>query len=460
MFDTHVYAQRRSKLRALMGDAPLFFPGHREVPRNYRDNTHNFRQNSTFAYFAGHQIPDMALLMTPQGDILCGYNPSVDDIIWTGPLPSLKELGEQVGIDRVVESKDLPALLADLRAKHGTIHYLPPFQGESVLQLCELLGLTPAELTRGSSPALIEAVVSMRNVKEEREIQEIEKALGVSLAMYTAAARACKPGNFEYQVKAAMVGAAMEHHCAQSFHPILTIHGEVLHNHSWENKISGEGLFLLDSGAETPDLYASDITRVYPISGTFSALQRDVYQIVLDAQLAAINMSGPGVSFRAMHLEAALVIARGLTDMGLMKGDPRSAVESGAHALFFPHGLGHMMGMDVHDMEDLGDMVGYGPNLKRDSQFGLAFLRMGRVLESGYVFTVEPGIYFIPALIEKWNRESINKDFINFGKVQALQSFGGIRIEDDILVTPTGHRVLGAPIPKTVSEIESLLAAS
>jgi Xaa-Pro aminopeptidase len=457
MFNSKIYKARRDKLRRSMNGKYMLFLGHLEVPKNYTDNCYDYRQNSSFLYFAGLQIPGMALLMTPKEDILFGYKPSVDDIIWTGPLPTLEELGLQVGIENVKPISELPGELAVIKSKNVKLHYLPLYQGENILDFCKILNETPENIKKGSSSQLIEAVVNLRNYKSDDEIKEMEFALSVSSDMYVAAAKALKPGKKEWQVKAAMVGAALSRHCTMSFHPIVTIHGEVLHNHSWENTISENGLFLLDSGAETPMGYASDITRTFPISGKFTPKERDIYQIVYDANEKAISMSAPGVSFKDMHLEAALVIAKGLTDLGLMKGNPQDAVENGAHALFYPHGLGHMIGLDVHDMEDLGDVVGYGPQLKRSSQFGLAFLRMARKLEPGFAFTVEPGIYFIGALMDKWKREGINNEFINFDKVNEYRSFGGIRLEDDILVTDDGYRLLGDPIPKSIKEVETLL---
>ena len=298
-----------------------------------------------------------------------------------------------------------------------------------------------------------------RLFEQPEEIAEIEAALEVSLKMYSAAVALLSPGRYEWELRAALVGAAVAQRCEQSFSPIVTIHGEVLHNHSSENSLPAGGLILIDSGAETVRGYASDITRCFPISGRFDPRQRDIYAIVLDAQESAIAAARPGVSMKELHLLAARRITQGLSELGLMRGDPDEAVAAGAHALFFPHGLGHMLGLDAHDMEDLGDIVGYGPDASRDPQFGLSALRMARTLEPGFVFTVEPGVYFIPELIEQWSRQGTNAAFLDFECIAGYVGMGGIRIEDDLVVTTTGARVLGPGIPKSIAAVEDFIAA-
>ncbi|MGM0597639.1 MAG: aminopeptidase P family protein [Myxococcota bacterium] len=452
MFSEKHYLERRKKLRVKMEGENILIFGHSDNPKNYHDNIYPFRQNSNFLYFAGHQIPDMALVMTEDEDILFGHKPTMDDIIWTGSLPTLQNLGERCGVDRVMDISELASFLQKLKNK---VHYLPPYRGESVLFLSQLLDQDPRQIKKGHSPELMKAVADLRNVKSKEEINEIEFALSVSKKMYDAAINTIRPGIYEYDIKEAIAHASRKEQCDFSFPPIVTIHGEVLHSHTYSNQASTGGLILIDSGAETPEGYASDITRTFPVNGEFAPRQKDIYEIVLSAQKQAIEAAAPGVMFRDMHLISARVITEGLTDLGLMKGDSKEAVRLGAHALFYPHGLGHMMGLDVHDMEDLGDIVGYGPDLSRSQQFGLAALRMARKLEPGFVFTVEPGIYFIPALIKQWRSEKKFAEFINYEKVQKFMDFGGIRIEDDLLVTEKGYRILGEGIVKKPKEIET-----
>ena len=324
--------------------------------------------------------------------------------------------------------------------------------------MSRLFGVDPREVAAQTSIELVRAVVAQRSIKAEDEIAEIEDALGVTALMYRATMRAAGPGLIEAQVAAAHQVEAIASGRQQAFSPIVTVRGEVLHNTSQANTLEDGQLLLVDSGAESPGFYASDITRTMPVSGRFSQQQREVYEVVLAANMAAIGAAGPGTSNRDLHLLAARTIASGLKDIGLMQGDVDAAVEAGAHALFFVHGLGHMMGLDVHDMEDLGDAVGYEVGEERSTQFGLAYLRLARKLEPGFVFTIEPGIYFIPALIDRWREDGMHRDFINYDRLEAYRSFGGIRIEDDVLITDSGSRVLGPPIPKTVDEVEAAMA--
>jgi Xaa-Pro aminopeptidase len=460
MFDATVYANRRNALRKRMNGAWILILGHDEAPRNYVDNPYHFRQNSHFLYFAGHSIPNMALLMTPDEDILFGYRQSVGDIVWCGPLPSLESLGETVGIRRVESIDTLAQFLVTFRGGAQTLHYLPPYRGDHLLKLANLLHLGVEETRQSASEALKAAVTELRLSKSAEEVAEIEQAVEVSFHMYAAAARAVTPGRSEFEVMAAMHDAAMRRGCELSFPPIVTVHGEVLHNHAYHNTLPPKGMILMDTGAETPAGYASDITRTFPISGAYDSRQREIYEIVLAANERAIRMCRPDVSFRDIHLEAARVIAEGLVAVGLMKGDVPQAVAAGAHALFFPHGLGHMLGLDVHDMEDLGDIVGYGPDARRSDQFGLCYLRMTRVLKPGYAITIEPGVYFIPALVEQWRGEKRLAEYVNYDKLDHYLGLGGFRIEDDVLITADGARVLGRPIPKTVADVEALMAGS
>ncbi|MCP5107603.1 MAG: Xaa-Pro dipeptidase, partial [bacterium] len=338
------------------------------------------------------------------------------------------------------------------------IHFLPPYRAENKIQLENLLGISTGRLKEYASLELIKAVVALRSIKSDDETREIEKALDASFDMYQAVMQMATPRIYEREIVGkieGIVGSAGGH---VSFPVILSINGETLHNHYHGNQLTANKLLVTDSGAESPEHYASDITRTFPVGGKFTPGQKDIYQIVLDSQLAAIEAIGPGKTYKEIHLLTAGVIARGLKDVGLMKGDMEAAVNEGAHALFFPHGLGHMIGLDVHDMEDLGEnYVGYDETVERSKQFGLAYLRLARELKPGFVITVEPGTYFIPALIDQWKAENKFAQFIDYDKVEKFKGFGGIRIEDDVAVTANGHRVLGKPIPKAVDEIEKIM---
>ena len=455
-----IYRRRRNKIRADVGGGIILWLGHTLQSRNYADNPYPFRQNSHFLYYTGLSKPDMAMLSYPEFDydILFSRPTSMDDIVWSGPEPSRIELAHDAGIETVEDIAKLEEYLAKARNQGQQIHYLPPCQHTSLLRLAQLLHMDPGEVSINASLALIEQVSRQRNIKSDEEIAEIEDALGISDRMHRACMAAATAGMQESKLAGIIQGIALSAGREQAYPPIVTTRGEVLHNHSYDNLLSEGDLVLNDSGAESPRFYASDITRTFPVTGRFTAQQAEVYQVVLRMQLGTIGMIKPGVSYRDVHLAASRILAEGMRTIGLMQGNPSDAVEAGAHALFFPHGIGHMLGLDVHDMEDLGDIVGYGRKEKRSTQFGLNFLRLSRSLEPGFVLTVEPGIYFIPALIERWQKEGLNKEFINYDRVNLYVGFGGIRIEDNILVTPTGNRVLGPGIPKTVPEIEEACA--
>jgi len=368
------------------------------------------------------------------------------------------EMAREAGIETVEDISRLGVYLTKAGGQGLKIHYLPPYQATSLFRIAELLVIEPGEVTAGASKPLQEAIARQRNAKSEEEIAEIEYALSVSALMYATAMEKARPGVYEYEVAGAMQGVALAHNREQAYPPIVTIHGEVLHNHSYNNVLKDGQLILIDAGVESPRYYASDITRTYPVSGRLSAVQAEVYEIVLRSQLSAIEMIRPGADYKDVHMQVCRVMVDGLKAIGLMKGNTEDAVNAGAHALFFPHGLGHMMGLDVHDMEDLGDLVGYSKERRRSDQFGLRYLRLSRPLELGYVLTVEPGLYFIPALIDRWKQEKLQADFINYDKIEAFRSFGGIRIEDNVVVTRKGARVLGPGIPKTIADIEAAMA--
>ena len=452
-----IYRARRNAIREVAAGGVILWLGHLPQPRNYPDNAYPFRQNSHFLYYTGISEPDLALLTYPEKDrdILYSHPVTMDDIVWSGPGRTRADVAREAGIETVEDIAALGSQLAQARGEGLKIHYMPPYQASSVLKLGELFGIQPGAVRTGVSKDLVEGVVRQRLVKEKVEIAEIEDALRVTDRMHRAAMVTVRPGRLEFEIAGAMQGVALAAGRQQAFTPIVTIHGEVLHNHSYDHVLEEGQLLLNDSGVESPRFYASDITRTCPVSVRFTAAQAEIYETVLRAQQAAIDKIKPGVPYVDVHMHASCVIADGLRQMGLMKGDTADAVTAGAHALFFPHGLGHMLGLDVHDMEDLGDIVGYPIGQERSRQFGRNFLRLVRCLEPDFVLTVEPGIYFIPALMDKWEGESRHTEFICYDKLKPFRNFGAIRIEDNVAVTAAGARVLGPGIPKSIREVEA-----
>ncbi len=429
---------------------------------NYPANPYHFRQDSSFLYFFGLDSSDLAgmIEVDEDRDMLFGTDVSVDDIIWMGDQPLMRDRAARVGITETLPLEKLKETIRDSLAKGKKVHILPPYRPENVLKLQSLLEIPADKLRDNVSEELVMAVVEQRSVKIPEEIEQIELALDATHDMHTTAMRMAKPGVLESEIAGRIEGIALSHGGYVSFPVILTMNGQILHNHYHGNTLEEGRLMVNDSGAETAMHYAGDITRTIPVGGSFSRKQEDVYNIVLNAQATAIDSIHPGVMNKQVHLRAVTTLAAGLNDLGLMRGDVNEAVKAGAHALFMPHGLGHMMGLDVHDMEDLGEKyVGYDKSVQRSDQFGLAFLRLAKELRPGYVLTVEPGIYFIPALIDKWIKEDKHTEFIDFERVNEYRDFGGIRIEDDVLVTEEGCRVLGKPIPKTVTELEEIIGA-
>ncbi|MFC2106850.1 aminopeptidase P family protein [Bacteroidota bacterium] len=457
MFDSKIYKQRRNRLHKLLDGGIAVFLGNNYASMNYPANTYHFRQDSNFLYYFGLNHDNFAgvIDVDENKDIIFGNDVTIDDIIWMGPQPSVKTQAEEVAVDNTMPMDKLPAYIQEAIAKGRKIHMLPPYRGDHWLQLEGIFGKPHTELKKYVSQELIKAVVTMRSIKDEHEIKEIEKAVDIAYAMHTTAMKMAKVGVVEREIAGAMEGISLSLGGPVSFPVILSINGQTLHNHYHGNKLVEGRMMVADAGAETPMNYCSDITRTTPVGGIFNQRQKEIYKIVYDANEIVIKECKPGIPYRDMHLLAAKTIAQGLIDLGLMKGDVDEAVKQGAHALFFPHGLGHMMGLDVHDMEGLGENnVGYDDGFERSDQFGLAFLRMGRKLETGFVMTDEPGIYFIPALIDQWKSEKKFTEFINYDKVESYKDFGGIRLEDDLLITDDGCRILGKPIPKSISEVE------
>lgn len=460
MFDKQIYTTRRLALRKKIRSGIILISGNSESPMNYPKNTYRFRQDSNFLYFFGLDLPGLVGVIDIEDgkDCIYGNDFDLDDVIWMGPQPTINELGQSVGVPCTHPLKELSSTINRAIKNGRKVHILPQYRAENILLIERLLGIHPSMVSKYASVELIKAVVSLRSIKQPEEILELDKAADIGYQMHTAAMRLTKPGATELEIAGIIEGIAIGKGTMPSFPVILSQNGETLHNHDHSQILQKGRLLLVDTGAESISHYASDFTRTIPVSGTFTQKQKDIYNIVLNANNHAISLCKPGVTYQSIHLEACKVIASGLKELGLMKGDVNDAVVNGAHAMFFPHGLGHMMGLDVHDMEDLGEnYVGYDDEVSRIDQFGTAYLRLGRRLQTGFVLTTEPGIYFIPALIEKWKNENINGSFINFNKVQDYIGFGGIRLEDDVLITDKGSRLLGSKrIPITTDEVEAI----
>lgn len=460
MFTPNTYRQRRSDLmNSLPSQGIILLLGNEESPMNCRDNVYRFRQDSSFLYYFGIDNPGLcATLDLSTGECtLYGEEATLDHVIWMGPQPSLTELAERSGGLLVKEPKALSPRLSQAKQRKETIHYLPPYRGENILKLIEWLEISHQEVLQGPSRPLIEAVVAQRSIKTQEELDQLEQACSRTTRMHLQGMRLAQPHWLESQVMAAVRAVPLAEGQDTSFPIICSKNSEVLHNHFHGNLLQAGDLLLLDAGAESDLHYAGDMTRTFPISARFSQQQKDLYEVALEGQLHALSLIRPGVTYREIHLACAKSMTLGLQALGLMKGDADESVAAGAHALLFPHGLGHMLGLDVHDMEDLGeDLVGYAGELTRSTQFGLKSLRLGRTLRTGFVLTVEPGIYLISALIQRWKSAGQHAEFINYKALEAYENFGGIRIEDDVVVTMDGYRILGDPLPKSVEAIEDI----
>jgi len=454
MFAKEIYIGRREKLKAQFQTGKLLFLGNDECGINYADNTYFYRQDSTFLYYFGISKPDLIALIDIDEDkeYIFGDDATIDLIVWTGSQPRIEELAEQAGIRHTGNLSEFRTKIAGF--DHPSVRYLPPYRPEHILKLNDFLGYSVEEASAKASRDFIVAVANQRNIKSKEEIEEIEKAVDVTADMHFAAMHYARAGMTEAQVTAKVHETAIAAGGNLSFPIIATINGQFLHNHYHGNTIKEGELFLLDAGYETPLGYAGDMSSTFPVSRKFTERQKDIYRITLDAHHKAIELAKPGVNFRDVHLHVGEVIFDGLKALGLTKGNTKEAVADGAHALFFPCGTGHLMGLDVHDMENLGEqIVGYG-GVPKSTQFGLKSLRLGRELQPGFVLTIEPGIYFIPELIDHWESNHINAGFINFNEVNRYRDFGGIRNEEDILITGTGNRVLGKPLAKSIEEVE------
>lgn len=461
MFKSKVYVKRRKELRKKLKSGVLLFIGNDESQVGVRDSVHKFRQNANFLYYWGLSEPGLASLIDIDKniEILFGHDLTTEEIIWEGEQKKLVEKAKLIGASQTAEISTLKNVLLNYRKGRRQIHFLPQHHNDSINKISFLLNKSVKQIKSDHSVEFTKAVIEQRSIKTKKEVAEIEKALKITFNTQTTAMKKTKPGKYEFQIVKNMEKILLAKDTRWSYLPIFTVNGERLHNHHYGNRVTKGQLVINDSGAEAKtSFYSSDITRTFPVSGKFTKKQKQIYEIVLKSQLKAIEAIKPGVKYFKIHMLTAKVIAEGLHKLGLMKGDNAKAIEGGAHALFFPHGLGHMLGLDVHDMEDLGeDLIGYDDKTIRSKQFGTAYLRFGKELQRGHVITVEPGIYFIPQLINQWEKEKKFTDYINYEKVKEYIGFGGVRIEDNVLVTKTGNRVLGKPIPKTVSEIEAIM---
>ncbi|MCX2678635.1 aminopeptidase P family protein [Galbibacter sp. EGI 63066] len=460
MFPTATYITRRQKLKSEVKNGILLFPGNGESSMNYKDNWYPFRQDSSFLYYTGvNNIPNIYFLIDIENDkeILFGDDPTPEEMVWTGAVTPLSILAEKSGIAEVKSMKELPAYIKQQQQKGNPIHFLPPYRSETTNELSNLLNIPVGVIEKNKSDAFIKAVVKQRVIKTSEEIKELNKAVNITAAMHTHAIKNTRPGKTEKEIAGELQAIAIGGGGNISFPIILTKNGQYLHNHATQAVIEEGDIVLCDCGAETAMNYAGDMTRTFPAGKRFSSLQKDVYNIVLNAHNSAIAALKPGILFRDIHLLACTKLTEGLKAMGLMKGDVQEAVAVGAHTLFFQCGLGHMMGMDVHDMENLGESyVGYTDDLKKSTAFGLKSLRLGKALEAGNVLTVEPGIYFNPFLIDSWKTQKKYTDFVNYDEVEKFKDFGGIRVEEDLLITASGSELLGEPLVKTPEDIEEL----
>jgi Xaa-Pro aminopeptidase len=458
MFSKNTYRERRGKLKEIVGRGLILLFGNDESPMNYTDNTYHFRQDSTFLYYFGIQQPGMAAVIDIDNDleVVFGDEYTVEDYVWRGPQPTIASLAEKCGVENVQPARNLAAVLGTAQHKKQTIHFLPLYRPENKIRLFELLGILPGEIAGEYSLDLVKAVVSQREIKTEEEILQLHQAVNVSVDMHVAAMRFARPGMTEAQVTAEIHKIAIAAGGNISFPIIATINGQTLHNHYHGNTLKEGDLFLIDAGYENEMCYAGDLSSTIPVSKKFSPVQKDIYQLTLDAHQAAVDAAQLNKPFKNVHIAASKTIFEGLKTMGLTRGNSDDAVEAGAHALFFPCGTGHMMGMDVHDMEDLGEVwVGYDGDPK-STLFGLKSLRLAKPLKPGHVYTIEPGIYFIPELMDLWRSQNRFNEFINWDEVYGYRNFGGIRNEEDFVMTEDGARLLGKPKPKTIEEIEAI----
>lgn len=453
---------RRQALSRLVGSGLVLLFGNNDSPANYPSNAYKFRQDSAFLYFFGqHRDGLVGVIDVDQHtETLVGNEIDIDDIVWFGSVKSVSAMAEECGVGATAPMSSLADMVQKALKAGRQVHFLPPYRYDTQIQIMDLTGIHPSKQREAASMPLIQAVIKLRSTKSAEEIAEIERACAIGYKMHVTAMKMCRPGVTEQAIGGAIDGVAYAEGCMPSFQSIVTMHGEIMHGNPSPRQLESGRLMLCDAGAETNENYCSDNTRTTPISGHYTQRQRDIYSIVSDCHDLVLDVARPGVKWWDVHFDVCRLMTNRLKELGLMKGDTEEALRAGAHALFLPHGLGHMMGMDVHDMEGLGQTnVGYDDEVRPSSQFGTASLRFARKLELGFVVTDEPGIYFIPDLIDLWKREGHNAEFLNFEEIEKFKDFGGIRIEDDVLITENGCRFLGEQrIPYHMDEVEQFLA--
>lgn len=461
LFDKQVYIDRRDILKNTVGTGGIILLlGNEDSSMGYKDNCYPFRQDSSFLYYFGLDTPSIAAIIdTDTGEeVIFGNELTIDDIVWTGTLPSVNEMAAMVGVTKTAPYNQIAHYVHKAQISGRRVHILPPYRPEHSIKLASWLNISLNDVAEHVSLILVKAVIAQRLIKSALEIEEMEKAVSISVDMQLAVIKNTVPGIKEYQLVAKALEVAQAANGRLGYPAIITTHGQTLHTHYYGNTLQEGRMVLSDIGTENNMHYGGDLTRTFPVGKSFTSRQRELYEIVLTAMDYAINMLKPGVRYKDIHIAACQKLAEGLIQVNLMKGDPAEIVAAGAHAMFFQCGLGHMLGMDTHDMENLGEQyVGYTDILKKETElFGLKSLRLGRELESGFVVTVEPGIYIIPELIDRWQAEKKFTEFINYDVLNTYRDFGGIRIEDNFLITDTGSHLLGKYLPKTLKEIEGL----
>lgn len=456
MFGKETYIQRRATLKKNVGSGVLLFIGNDEHGLNYESNTFRYRQDSSFLYYFGLSFAGLAAVIDidENKEIIFGDELTMDDIVWMGDQPTLREKCDRIGVEYTQPYASIADYLKQCMAKGRKIHYLPPYRPEHKLKLMDWLGVVPAN--QEASLPFIRAVISQRNFKTAEEIVEIEKACDVTADMHIEAMKILRPGMMEYEVVAAMEAVAARNNCETSFATIASVNGQILHNHSHLNRVKSGDLFLIDAGAELENGYCGDMSSTIPADKKYTDRQRRIYEIQNAMHLESVKALRPGIPYMDVYDISARAMVERMKEVGLMKGNVEDAVRAGAHALFYPHGLGHMMGLDVHDMESFGEKwVGYN-GAEKSTQFGRKSQRLAIPLQPGFVFTVEPGVYFIPQLIDMWRAEKKFTEFINYDVVETYKDFGGIRNEEDYLITENGARRLGKKVPLTPDEVEAI----
>ena len=457
MFNKEIYVERRKKLKENFKDGIILIMGNDFSPLDCPDNTYPFIQDATFKYYFGidHNGLIGMIDIDKNKEIIFGNDFTMSDIIWMGKQKYLKDLAKDVGIENFVEKEEIKKYLENRK----NIRFTNQYRADNVMYLSSILNISPFEFDKYTSFDLVKAIIKQRNIKDRVEIQEIERAVDVTKEMHLAAMRNVKAGMKEYELVAEVEREPRKYNAYYSFQTILTKNGQILHNHNHSNVLKDGDLVLLDCGALSDEIYCGDMTTTFPVSGKFTERQKTIHNIVRDMFDKAKDLARAGITYKEVHLEVCKVLAENMKKLGLMKGNIEGAVGAGAHALFMPHGLGHMMGMTVHDMENFGEInVGYAEGEKKSTQFGLSSLRLAKKLEVGNVFTIEPGIYFIPDLFEKWKSEKLHQEFLNYDEIEKYMDFGGIRMERDILIQEDGtSRILGDKFPRTANEIEEYM---